>query len=66
MGFDRGLVLTTGKQRDFVGGKTDVFDSDKTDKARNTFYVVATRARYSVAFVLDRNLLIDGVTVWSP
>lgn len=66
LGFDRVLVLTTAKQREFIGGKTDVFDGDKTDKARNTFYVVATRARYSVAFVFDGDPRIDGVTVWSP
>lgn len=66
IGFDRALVLTTGKQREFVGGKTDVFNKDKTDKARNTFYVVATRARYSVALVFDGDPSIDGVTIWSP
>lgn len=66
MGFDRALVLTTGKQRDFISGKSDVFDGDKTDKARNTFYVVATRARYSVSFVFDGNPSIDGVSVWTP
>ena len=66
MGFDRALVFTTGKQRHFFGGKTNVFDADKTEKARNAFYVVATRARYSVAFVFEGDPAIDGVSVWSP
>ena len=66
MSFDRALVLTTEKQRRFLGGETDVFDADNTEKARNTLYVVATRARYSVAFVFEGDPAIDGVSVWSP
>jgi DNA helicase-2/ATP-dependent DNA helicase PcrA len=66
MGFPRVLVLTTDKYRGFLSGKTAVFDGDKTDKARNTFYVISTRARYSVAFVCDEEEVLDGVEVWSP
>jgi len=64
LSFERVLVLTTSKQRDFISGKTSAFDSDKTDKARNSFYVVSTRARYSVAFVFDGEPGVDGVQNW--
>ena len=66
LGFERVLILPTKKQRDFLSGKSAVFDCGKTEKAKNTFYVAITRARYSVAFVYDGDVTLKGVDVWKP
>lgn len=64
IGFARTLVLTTEKQRTFLAGDDTVFDKDETEKPRNTFYVVSSRARYSTAFLLDGLPAVDGISAW--
>ena len=65
LGFERVLVFSTEKHREFLAGKLTVFDEDKTEKARNTLYVAITRAKYSVAFVYDGEVSCDGVKKWA-
>lgn len=62
--YDRSLIFPTGKYRDFLKGNAAVFSRDTTDQARNTLYVIATRSRYSVAFVCDGNDFVEGVSIW--
>lgn len=62
--FERCLIFPTEKHEKFLKGKVDVFFNDKTEKARNTFYVISTRARYSVAFVCEGDSFIDEVVQW--
>lgn len=64
LGFDRVLVISTEKQRNFISGDFTVFNNDKTEKARNTFYVAITRARYSIAFVYDGMETCNQVEKW--
>lgn len=65
MGFDRTLIIPTGKQRAFISGDPTAFAADPTDKPKNLFYVGVTRARYSVAFVHDGEIGIPGMQVWT-
>lgn len=65
LSFNRVIILPTEKHKAFLSGKTTVFDSEKTEKAKNTFYVAITRARYSVAFVYDGNSAFN-INVWAP
>ena len=66
-GFTRTLILPTEKHRNFLSGKGGVFDRDKTEKAKNTFYVTITRAKYSVAFIYDGNTCDSmNIDVWRP
>ena len=64
LGFDRVLVISTEKHRKFISGDFAVFNDDKTEKARNTFYVAITRARYSIAFVYDGVETCSQVEQW--
>jgi DNA helicase-2/ATP-dependent DNA helicase PcrA len=64
LGFERVLILTTNKQRKFLKGNHDVFDKDKTEKAKNTFYVAVTRAKYSVALASDDGSVYENVKPW--
>ncbi len=64
MGFNRVLICSTDKHQKFLAGKYDVFESDKTPKAKNSLYVAITRARYSVAFLYAGDVAIEGVEVW--
>ncbi len=64
LGFDRVLIVPTQKQIQFLTGKADAFDADKTEKARNSFYVAVTRAKYSVTFLIDVDSLIKQIKVW--
>jgi len=66
MTFNRTLIFPTGTQKKFLKGKPDAFAGGTTDKAVNAFYVAATRARYSVAFVMDEDAIVDGVATWHP
>jgi DNA helicase II / ATP-dependent DNA helicase PcrA len=66
LGFDHVLILPTKKHMDFLSGKTEIFNSDKTDEAKNKFYVAITRARYSVAFLSDDNVALESVQPWIP
>jgi len=64
LGFDRVLIISTEKHRNFISGDFAVFNDDKTEKARNTFYVAITRARYSIAFVYDGMETCSKVEQW--
>ncbi|MCW5203061.1 UvrD-helicase domain-containing protein [Desulfobulbus sp. US4] len=64
MGFDRVLICATNKHKDFLAGKEDAFKNDKTSKAKNALYVAITRARFSVAFLYDGVINLDGVEDW--
>lgn len=66
LGFDRILIFPTQKHENFILGKVNVFDEDKTEKAKNTFYVAITRAKYSVAIVLDSDKIIGTINIWTP
>lgn len=66
MTFNRTLILPTGPQKAFLQGNPNAFAKGATDKAINAFYVATTRARYSIAFLLDEGVNIDGVTSWHP
>lgn len=65
LGFDHVLILPTQKHKDFLSGKTEIFNHDKTDEAKNKFYVAITRAKYSVAF-LGVDVSHECVQPWSP
>ena len=65
MEFNRVLICATDKHKAFLAGKKRVFDSDRTDKAKNTLYVAITRAKFSVAFLCDGDIGLEGVEVWS-
>lgn len=53
LGFDRVLVIPSDKHLKFIGGNAKVFDKDKTEESRNKLYVAITRARYSLAFLVE-------------
>lgn len=53
LGFDRILIIPPQKHIKFIGGDVDVFKADKTEESRNKLYVAITRARYSLAFVVE-------------
>lgn len=65
LGFDRILVISTEKHGNFLSGDFTVFNKDKTEKARNTFYVAITRAKYSVAFVYDGEEVCNLIERWT-
>ena len=53
LGFDRVLAILPDKHLRFVGGNAKVFDKDKTDESQNKLYVAITRARYSLALLVE-------------
>lgn len=53
LGFDRVLVIPPEKYLKFIGGNTKVFERDKTEESQNKLYVAITRARYSLAFLVE-------------
>ncbi|EPJ7337119.1 3'-5' exonuclease, partial [Citrobacter amalonaticus] len=57
LGFDRVLIISPEKHLKYLGGDLRVFDKDKTDESRNKLYVAITRARYSLAFVVEEEHL---------
>ncbi len=61
MGFKRILICATDKHKKFLTGKENVFENDRTDRARNALYVAITRARFSVAFLYDGDVNLDGI-----
>lgn len=65
MEFNRVLICTTDKHKKFLAGRENVFNSDKTAKAKNALYVAITRARFSVAFLFEGDVNLEGVEVWS-
>lgn len=56
LGFDRVLIILPDKHIKFLGGDNKVFDNDKTDQSRNKLYVAITRARYSLALLVEDKL----------
>lgn len=66
LGFDRVLIVPTEKHLQFVGGHPKVFEKEKTDESQNKLYVAITRARYSVAFVVEDKLAMNfPYPVWN-
>lgn len=57
LGFDRVLIIPPDKHLKFLSGDVTVFEKDKTEESRNKFYVAVTRARYSLAFVVEDKLV---------
>lgn len=55
LGFDRVLIIPSDKYLKFIAGDLKVFESDKTGESRNKLYVAITRARYSLAFLIEDN-----------
>jgi DNA helicase II / ATP-dependent DNA helicase PcrA len=67
IGFDRVLILPTERYAKFLSGDHSAFGNNDSDGARNKLYVAITRARYSVAFLLDcSSTLLSGIEVWQP
>ncbi|MEY8870098.1 UvrD-helicase domain-containing protein [Meridianimaribacter flavus] len=66
LGFDRVLIIPTDKQKKFLLGDYGVFDKDKTEKAKSSLYVAITRAKYSVAFIYDKEDELIDVERWLP
>lgn len=56
LGFDRVLMIPTKKHMDFFCGNVKAFEKAKTDEAQNKLYVAITRARYSLAVLVDDKL----------
>jgi len=53
LGFDRVLVIPAENHLKFLAGDGKAFDKDKTGESRNKLYVAITRARYSLAFLVE-------------
>ena len=65
LGFDRVLIIISDKHLKFIGGDSTVFDNDKTHESRNKLYVAITRARYSLAFLVEDKLVKNlSYPVW--
>lgn len=56
LGFDRVLMVPTEKHMDFFCGNVKAFEKAKTDESQNKLYVAITRARYSLAVVVEDKL----------
>lgn len=56
LGFDRVLIVLTEKHLKFFCGDIKVFEKEKTDESQNKLYVAITRARYSLAFLVEDKL----------
>ena len=66
LGFDRILIVPTEKHLKFVGGHANVFEKEKTDESQNKLYVAITRARYSLAFIVEDKLAMNfPYPVWN-
>lgn len=59
LGFDRILIISPEKHLKYLGGDLGVFDREKTEESRNKLYVAITRARYSLAFVVEEEHLTN-------
>ncbi|WP_462402794.1 UvrD-helicase domain-containing protein [Pseudomonas sp. Marseille-QA0332] len=65
LGFDRVLIVSPEKHLKYLAGDHRVFDKDKTEESRNKLYVAITRARYSLAFVVDDEHLANiQLPIW--
>jgi DNA helicase II / ATP-dependent DNA helicase PcrA len=56
LGFDRVLMVPTEKHMDFFCGNDNAFEKEKTDESQNKLYVAITRARYSLAILVEDKL----------
>lgn len=56
LGFDRVVVIPPKKHREFIAGDMKAFEKDSTNESQNKLYVAITRARYSLAFLVDDKL----------
>jgi DNA helicase-2/ATP-dependent DNA helicase PcrA len=56
LGFDRVLIVPTEKHLKFVCGNVKAFEKEKTDESQNKLYVAITRARYSLAVLVEDKL----------
>jgi DNA helicase-2/ATP-dependent DNA helicase PcrA len=67
LGFDRTLIIPTTNYEKYILGDDNALNVGKTDTAKNKLYVAITRARYSVAFVIDDcKLIASKLPVWEP
>ena len=57
LGFDRVLIIPPDKHLTFISGSSKAFDKDKTEESRNKLYVAITRARFSLAFLVEDKLV---------
>ncbi|GAB1270287.1 UvrD-helicase domain-containing protein [Aurantivibrio infirmus] len=64
MGFDRVLICATEKHKRFLANEENVFDEDISARAKNSLYVAITRARYSVAFIYNGDVKVEGAELW--
>jgi DNA helicase II / ATP-dependent DNA helicase PcrA len=56
LGFDRVLIVPTEKHMKFFCGNDKAFEKEKTDESQNKLYVAITRARYSLAILVEDEL----------
>jgi len=63
--FDNVLIVPTEPQKAFFLGDRTELDRGKTDKSKAQFYVALTRARHSVAILMDEKSVIDRVKTYS-
>ncbi len=65
-GFDRVLILPTDPYREYLTGNLSVFDKNKTDEPKNKLYVAMTRAKYSLAFLIEDKYINNcGLPIWN-
>ncbi len=64
MGFNRVLICVTDKHKKFLANEKNVFDADRSAKAKNALYVAITRARFSVSFLYNGQVNVEGVEEW--
>ena len=60
--FNRVLIIPTDAHKKFFMGDLKPLNKGKTDKAKNQFYVALTRARFSVAILMDEESCLKGVS----
>ena len=67
LGFDRVLILPTAKYIQYLKKGNAVFKNEKTEAVKNKLYVAMTRARYSLAFLIeDADAARIGYPIWRP
>ena len=65
LGFDRVLILPTNKILQYLKKDNKVFKQEKTEKSKNQLYVAITRARYSLALLVDdAEASKIGIDIW--
>jgi DNA helicase II / ATP-dependent DNA helicase PcrA len=56
LGFDRVLIVPTKKHMKFFCGDDKAFKKEKTEESQNKLYVAITRARFSLAILVEDKL----------